>query len=423
MNRITLSLLLILFLCTCSIVQAQDKTYDESQVPAYTLPDPLQMEDGSTVTEARQWPARRDEILTLFAEQMYGTLPPRPATTKFKVRESALSALSGLARRKQVRVFLGPKKKGPFVDLLIYLPRESSGPVPVFVGLNFKGNHTVHADPEILLPETWLREDPDFGVTENRANEAGRGKRAHRWQVEMILKRGYGLVTAYYGDIDPDYDDGFQNGVHPLFYKKGQTTPNPEEWGSVAAWAWGLSRAMDYLEKEDAVDAKKVIVLGHSRLGKASLWAGATDPRFAGVISNDSGCGGAALSRREFGERVQRINTSFPHWFCDNFLQYNDKESTLPFDQHQLIALMAPRPVLVCSAEEDKWADPKGEFLSCVGAAPVYELLETGTFSATEMPKIHSLIDSKIGYHIRAGKHDVTEVDWKVFIDFMDKWL
>jgi hypothetical protein len=394
---------------------------DESKVGAYTLPDPLAFSDGTPVKSAKQWPERRTQIFKLFESQVYGKSPGRPADMTFEVFEQSENAVNGTASRKQIAVYFD-KQKTVRMDVLVYLPKQTKRPVPVFLGINFNGNQAVYNDPAIRITPSWLRDNPTRGVVKNHATEASRGTNASQWQLEKILAAGYGLATIYYGDIDPDFDS-FDNGVHPLYYKSGQTRPADDEWGAIAAWGWGASRALDYLETDKAIDSKRVALIGHSRLGKAALWAGARDMRFAALISNESGEGGAAIARRAYGETTKRINTAFPHWFCTNFKRYNDKEAEMPVDQHMLIALLAPRPVYIASAVEDQWSDPRGEFLSGKHATPVYKLLGVEGLAADQFPGLHEPVLSRISYHIRGGKHDVTDYDWEQYLKFADRFL
>ena len=393
--------------------------YDESQVPSYSLPDLLITNDGAKVANRRQWERiRRPEVVDLFTVHMFGRVPVNVDNNlRFKVLESGL-ILQGRARRLQVRLFFNQKQENPFVDVLIYLPivatrREAC---PMFVGLNFMGNHTITNDPLVHITKSWVRNKADIGYQNNQASLESRGTSAQRWPIELLINSGFGLATAYYGDIDPDFDDGFNNGVHAL-YPKGDHSDG-HQWGSIATWSWGLSRILDYLEKLEVVNPEQIGVIGHSRLGKTSLWAGATDQRFAVVISNDSGCGGAALSRRKFGETVQRINTSFPHWFCNKFQDYNANEDALPVDQHMLIALIAPRPVYIASASEDLWADPVGEFLSGRLAQPVYDLYGVSGLSELVNPEPNQPVGDHVAYHLRKGKHNLLEYDWRQYIEF-----
>ena len=310
-------------------------------------------------SSVEEWESvHRPVIYDFFQREVYGYMPTRQVPMSYKELCSG-PALGGKAIRKQVSIRL----EGMTTPILVlmYMPANADGPVPAFLGMNFKGNHQIVDDPAIIISENAPK-------GEELGEDPTRGAATSRWPLDMIIDAGYAVVTIYRGDVDPDFDDGFKNGIHPAFYAKGQTQPEAHEWGTIGAWAWSLRRVMDYLETEPAIDTKKVAVIGHSRLGKTSLWAGATDPRFAIVISNDSGCGGAALSMRKHGETVGVINKSFPHWFCDNYNKYSNNEEALFVDQQGLIALIAPRPVYVASATLDDWADPEGEFLSAVAA-------------------------------------------------------
>jgi (4-O-methyl)-D-glucuronate---lignin esterase len=399
----------------------QGINYDESKAPAYTLPNPLVMANGQRVTSARMWTAeRRPELLKFFQTYEYGHSPGRPKGMTFQIVSVEANALGGKAVRKQVVINFTGKQDGPRMRLLVYLPKGATKPVPMFLGLNFAGNQTIASDPGITINPNWVG-STGWGVIDHHATEESRGASACQWQLQKILARGYGLATAYYGDIEPDFEGGIRQGVRALYLRPGQSEPAVDGWGAIGAWAWGLSRAMDYLETDKDVDAHRVAVVGHSRLGKTALWAGAQDTRFALVISNDSGEGGAALSRHWMGETVKAINTSFPWWFCRNYRKFDNDVNALPVDQHELIALIAPRPVYIATAAGDLWADPRGMFLAAQAAAPVYRLLGTDGLGAVKMPGIGQPVMTTIGFHLRCGPHDVTAYDWDQFLDFADK--
>ncbi|MBN2293929.1 MAG: acetylxylan esterase [Pirellulales bacterium] len=415
-------LLLVMAMSSAGFAAPANANYDESKVPSYTLPDLLLTLDGEKVTDAKTWEEkRRPEVLELFRKHMYGRSPGRPQQTSYQLKEISKQVFGGKATRKQITIHLANDQKHVDLDLLIYLPNKVKGPAPIFLGLNFMGNHSIESDPAIFLSKTkWFRNKKDAGYVNNRATEKSRGSSTARWPVEMIIDRGFGLATIYYGDIDPDYHDEFKNGVHGLFESGNQKRPG-DAWGTISAWAWGLSRAMDYFETDEDIDQRRVAVFGHSRLGKTALWAGAQDERFAIVISNDSGCGGAALSKRCFGETLARMNRVFPHWNCENCKQYGGNEAALPLDQHMLIALVAPRPIYVASASGDLWADPKGEFLAAKHAQAVYALYGKKGLDVDDMPQLDKSVGHYIGYHIRTGKHNITAFDWRQYLKFAEK--
>ncbi|MGJ8725427.1 MAG: glucuronyl esterase domain-containing protein [Roseibacillus sp.] len=394
------------------LLSAQGKNEDEQKVPAYTLPALFSEDDGSTIKTVADWNERRSEILDLFAGDVYGRVPNKAKKVKLVGEEGTVipDFLNGKATLREVALVA----EGIQLNLLLVRPNHVSKPVPVILGLNFEGNHTIHSDPRISLTKSWVPASRQGHSENNQARDEGRGKHAGRWPIERIVEQGVAFATIYCGDIDPDFDDGFGNGVHAVFGK-----PAANEWGTLATWAWGLSRGLDYLSARSDIDGRDIGVFGFSRLGKAALWAGASDHRFAFVISNQSGCGGAALSRRAFGETVSRINTVFPHWFADSFLQYNDNEASLPVDQHQLLALIAPRPVYIASAVKDRWSDPKGEFLSAKFAEPAFLLFGKEGLGVEELPAVDQSVGKTIRYHIRSGGHGVTEYDWEQYLKFV----
>ena len=400
-------------------MQLPPPNYDEGAVPAYELPPLLRGENGVAVHGAEAWRSRRrPEVLELFRRHVYGRFDAEVDVSLTRVVSDA-PACGRLASRTELDLVLrGAAGSSATVRVLIFVPGVGNGPFPAFVGLNLFGNQTVHPDPAIRLAESWLPENPDLGLVGHRASEASRGMQAGQFPIEMLVSRGFALVTAYAGDVDPDFDDGFQNGVHaclPASAKSASDAP-----GTIAAWAFGLSRIRDALSLVANIDAARVAAFGHSRLGKAALWAAAEDERFALSISNQSGCGGAALSRRCFGERLLHINQRFPHWFCPAFHGFNQREDQLPVDQHQLLALLAPRPLYVASAAADLWADPLGERLACEAASPAYELfglrgLASGTVGASTR--------SHLGYHVRPGRHDITPRDFWHYLEFAEQHL
>jgi len=415
---------IVLFLACPIVALAQPAfvpNYEEQKVGLYTLPDPLQPPNSKRITTVGQWEMQHTYWLDQFAQHVYGKTPTDSVRLRYEVRNVTPNALGGKAIRKQVAIYMADYPQLPPIEVLLYIPKKSDAseqakPAPVFLGLNFCGNHCVSTEPDLPLSDRWVSNAIGDVSANNRATQKSRGMQARRWPVDTILARGYALVTAYYGDIEPDHVNGWKTGIRSVL----GDTAKADNWGAIGAWAWGMSRLLDYLETEPMVDAKRVIAFGHSRIGKAALWAAAQDQRFAGIIANEAGEGGTALSRRTYGETIGRINNAFPHWFAPRYKAYNDNVQALPVDQHILLSLLAPRPLYVASAEEDRWSDPNGEFLGAKGAEPVYALYGKQGLGATSLPSINTSIGSTISYHIRTGVHDVTNFDWWQFLQFAD---
>lgn len=381
---------------------------DETKVPAYVLPELLVDNDGQAVATKKQWKEkRRQEVMTLFKEYVYGYLPDAKVEASYKVLEQSDQALDGKATRKQIEITWTGNGTSRKALLLMYLPNAKKKS-PVFVNFNFQGNATLSADPDVI-PSQYSRQ--------------GIAYQKRRWPLHKIIDAGYGVATLHYYDVYFDEKGNVERSILPLLGISSEADMKSNSGRAIAAWAWGYSRVLDYLLTDKQVDGKRVVCMGHSRLGKTALWAGAQDDRFAIVISNNSGCGGAALSRRAYGETVNIINRTFPWWFCDNFKQYNKNEAKIPVDQHELLALAAPRPLYVASAVEDQWADPKGEFLSASLVEGVYHLFGYKGLKTDKMPGINQPIGDRVAYHIRSGVHDVTDYDWENYIRFTNRWL
>jgi hypothetical protein len=388
--------------------------FDESKVGQYTLPDPLRFSNGQPVKTASDWMnKRRSEIVRLYEEDQFGRIPEHPVDISYDLFDKGTAAYHGAAKRKQVTVHFTKDPSGPKADVLIYLPAGATKPVPVLLTPSFIANSTIVSDPGVKQGEIW---DKD-----KKRVPAPKESRFSKLDVERICGQGIGVATVYYGDIDPDFEGGLAYGVRAAYLKPGQTQRAPDEWGTISAWAWGLSRILDYMETDGDIDAKRIGLFGVSRLGKTVLWTGAHDQRFSLVIASCSGEGGAALSRRNYGETIAHLTAPgrYPYQFCANYAKYAKDVDHFPIDGHMLVSLIAPRPLLLQTGDTDRWSDPKGEFLAAVAATPVYRLLgKTGITTDTMPPAGQPLFDT-LSYFMHSGGHGALPSDWDVFLKFV----
>jgi hypothetical protein len=393
--------------------------YTEANVSSYTLPDLLTLLDGQKVADTQIWKKRRrPEIMRLLVQNQFGRTVGNTRDVSFTVFDQGTSVFEGRALRKQVTIHFG---KGPEADLLIYLPANSEKPSPLLFNISILANCQTVNDVGVKEGEIWNGEQ--------KRVRAGKGSPFPKIDVMQFIERGYGFATIYYGDIEPDFKEGLPYGIRSQYLKSGQALPAPDEWGAIAAWAWGLSRAMDYFEADSGIDAGRVAITGVSRLGKTALWAAASDPRFAMAIPSCSGQGGAALSRRNYGETIKLITLPqrYGYQFCENYAKWGDTPNKAPMDAHMIIALMAPRPVLLQTGDADKWSDPMGEFKAAEAAEPVYELFGKKGLGTERIPPSGTPILHDIGYYMHKGGHGMFAADgssdWNVYLDFMDMHL
>jgi hypothetical protein len=393
--------------------------YSEDSVGTYALPNVLSLQNGAKVTDAKTWmEKRRPELIKLFEEQQFGKMPPRPEGMRFNVFDKGTLAYGGKALRKQVTVYFTRDTSDHKMDLLIYLPAKAAKPSPLLLIINFSANSNAVDDPGVKQGEVWTRDGKKVAASTSRA--------FGKINVDTFVSQGIGVATVYYGDIEPDFKAGIKYGIRGRYLKPGTEEPAANEWGTISAWAWGLSRAMDYLETDKQIDAKRVALQGTSRLGKTVLWAGAHDPRFKMVIASCSGEGGAALSRRNYGESINHMTDTSRYYyqFAPNRHNYSEDPNQSPVDAHMLVALMAPRPLLLQTGDTDYWSDPKGEFLAAVAAEPVYKLFGKQGPGTDAMPKAgERTMLNTLGYYMHAGGHGTIPSDWPVFIEFIKKHL
>jgi dienelactone hydrolase len=368
------------------------QNYDESKVPAYTLPEILESQNKKKITSVKDWEnIRRPEILSLFETNIYGTMPKKYDRIAFTLKNEDKKAMDGKAHLKEVEISVTNNNETVLINLVMFVPNQKGKPVPAFLLINNRGKNNTSASRDTI---------------------------SGFWPAEQVISAGYAIAAFHYSDAAPDNKDTFQNGVLRLYPEHLKADDGMK---AIGAWAWAASRVMDYFEKDKDIDASKVTVTGHSRGGKASLWAAAQDTRFAMCVSNCSGNSGAALSHRRYGETIHRINTSFPHWFNNNYKKYNNNEDALPLDQHMLIALIAPRPVYITNATLDLWADPKGTYMAEKEAEKVYSLYRLRSALPENPPAINTpVVKPPLAYHIREGKHDLTAYDWAQFVKTAD---
>jgi hypothetical protein len=386
--------LLTVIVLTASKLPAQDfqPNYDEEKVPKYTLPDVLKTLDGKTVRNQKVWErSRRPEILKLFEDHIYGQMPKSYDSISYSIANENKTSMGGKAQLKEVQIQIFNQKKSLKINLVLFVPNHVSKPVPAFLLINNRSKDNT---------------DPTRNI------------KSQFWPAEILIDSGYAIAAFHVDDLAPDNKEFFMNGALQLYPEQLSADNGMRAIGS---WAWGASRVMDYFETDPTIDKKRIVLVGHSRGGKTSLWAAAQDQRFSICITNCSGNTGAALARRQFGERISAINTVFPYWFNTNYKKYNNNENQLPVDQHMLISLLAPRPVYATNASEDLWADPTGTFLSLRHAEPVYALYNLKSTLPANPPGIDKpIIESPIAYHNRDGKHNLTMYDWNNFIRFAD---